>query len=75
MKKYYYTVELELDYFNETDGSLTGNKTVSVYVIKDDDMISVTDLELTNDCDSEDEIQNWLDDNGYGDDVVQFVRL
>ena len=75
MKKYYYTVELELDYFNETDGSLTGNKTVSVYVIKDDDMISLTDLELTNDCDSENEIQNWLGENGYGDGVVKFVKL
>ena len=75
MIKLFYTVEIELDFFDENDGSLTGNKTVNVYTIVNNDMVKLTDLDLTMECNSELAIQDWLNDNGYGDEILQIIRL
>lgn len=71
MKILYYTVEKEID---EMD-FLSGQKNVIVYEIKNDTPIQFFALDLSNEDESEEEIQNWLNDNGYGDDEYKLVHL
>jgi hypothetical protein len=75
MSKIFYTVEVEIDFIDEFDGSLTGNKTVSVYEIKNGDMSKIVDLDLTIPTNSEEAIQDWMDDNGYGDKKIEIILL
>lgn len=74
MGKLYYTIEKELqsiDGFEET----TGNKTVTVYEIANDTPKEFFTLELVNEDDSEEEIQDWLDANGFGTRKYEFIIL
>lgn len=71
-KKIYYTVEKEIADDGET---LTGNKDVTVYEILDNVPKCIFSLELTNDQNSKDEILDYLNDNGFGDDEFDIVLL
>ena len=74
-KKLYYVVELELE---NSDGVLyetTGNKTVYVYDIANDVPTLFCILEIYISDDSEEEIQQYLNDNGYGDETFEFTKL
>lgn len=71
-KTIYYTVEKEVDCDGET---LTGNKDVIVYEILDNKPKRIFALELTNDQNSEAEILDYLNDNGFGDDEFDIVLL
>lgn len=70
-KKLYYTVEKEI----EDDQFLTGNKEVMVYEIVNNEPKRFFSLDLSNEDDTQEEIQDYLDDNGYGDDEFEFILL
>jgi hypothetical protein len=74
MRIIYYVVEKELtniDGFEET----TGNKTVTVYSIENGKLEKFFDLELANYENSEECIDGYLEDNGYGDKEFKKVLL
>ncbi len=70
-KKLYYTVEKEV----EADDFLTGLKNVTVYEIINNEPKKFFSLDLSLEDNSKDEIQDYLDDNGYGDDEFEFILL
>lgn len=71
-KKLYFTVEKEV----YSDGeSLTGNKTVQVYEIINNEIKKFFSLDLLNDDDTRAEILSYLDDNGFGDDEFDLINL
>ena len=73
-KQLYYTVERG----SYDDGSPNGLKTINVY---EEGMVLFAELECSSDdlgeflYTNEEEIQNYLDDNGYGDEDYEFSRL
>jgi len=71
-KKLYYTVEKVVSSDGET---LDGNKNVTVYDIVENSpkLFFMLDLELSDN--TQDEIQEYLDDNGYGDKDFEFIQL
>lgn len=75
IKKLYYTVEKELTNVGSDLYEVTGMKEITVYHMIDNEpkMFTSIDCELT--CDSEVEILNYLNDNGYGDETFEFVKL
>ena len=71
-RKLYYTVEKNVS----TDGeTLDGNKTVTVYDIVDNSPKLFFMLDLVLSDNTQDEIQDYLDDNGYGDEDFKFIQL
>jgi len=73
-KKLYYTVEKELqdlDGFEET----TGNKTITCYDMVNNEPKIFCEIETQNTENSEVEIQEYLDNNGYGDEEFEFIIL
>lgn len=73
-KKLYYVVEKELqgnDGFEET----TGHKTITVYEMINNEPKKFTDIDATNNENSKKAIQEYLDDNGCGDDEFEFIQL
>ena len=74
MKTLYYTVEkqiINLDGIEEC----TGWKTITVYEIVLDKPKFWFELDAKNKDSSEDEIQEWLDSNGFEDREYEFERL
>lgn len=71
-KKLYFTVEKEID---STGESLTGNKTVTVYEIVNNEPDQFCSLDLSNEDNTQKKIQEYLDDNGYGDDEFELIQL
>ena len=77
MKKLYYTVYYE----RYDEGSLNGIRNIYVYYIEDNTPKLMAYLEAMSDdlgehfYTNEEEIQMWLDDNGYGDDEYEFEEL
>jgi hypothetical protein len=73
-KKLYYTVEKEID-DNGGDDTLTGNKTITVYEIVNNEPKKLTDIECGTEENSKDKINEYLEDNGYGDDEFTLILL
>ncbi len=71
-KKLYYTVEKEID---NTGESLTGNKTITVYEIVNNEPKKFFGVECRNEDNTKMEILVYLDDNGYSDDDFELVIL
>lgn len=79
MKKYklYYTVCVE----TYSDGSPNGIRTLEVYEIENNEPKKFVQLQCSSDelgepfYTNEEEIQNWLDDNGYEDKEFEFRLL
>ena len=74
MRKLYYTVEKELqqvDDFEET----TGFKTVTIYDIENNIPTKFFDLEISNDENTKEAINEYLSDNGYGDETFELIQL
>jgi len=67
MNVIYYVVEKKLVKFGGVEET-TGNKRVTAYTVEGNALEKFFDLELQNSDNSEKEINNYLDDNGYGDD-------
>lgn len=75
MKTIYFTVDKEL---NEIDSGLfdaTGNKTIVVYTIENNQPKIFFELESTLEHNTIEEIQWWLDENGYGDEEFNIQDL
>lgn len=77
-KKLYYVVEKELSGNGDDNDCVeytTGNKTVTVYKINDSKLSKVTDIDLSNEDSSVEAIQNYLSDNGHGDEKFELIQL
>ena len=72
----YYVVEKETEQDDNFEYT-TGNKTITVYDIDTQSMqlVIFCEIESLNFKDSENEIQHWLDNNGYKDEEYNFVKL
>ena len=75
-KNLFYVVEKE-SYYDVGDNihKLTGWKTITVYEIINNQpkIFSTIGAEIANS--SENEIQIWLDNNGYGDEEFNLIQL
>jgi hypothetical protein len=74
MTKLFYTVEKQTQTI-DTIEECTGWKTIQVYEIILDQPKIWFELEARNDDSSEEEIQTWLDNNGFGNREYEFVWL
>ena len=74
MKTLYYTVEKQTTNLDGIE-ECTGWKTISVYEIVLDKPKLWFELDANNEDSSEDEIQEWLDSNGFEDREYEFERL
>jgi hypothetical protein len=70
----YYTVEKETEIGNEEE-YITGNKTITIYEIIDNKPQQLFTVECGNEENSKDAIQNYLNDNGMGDDSFNMILL
>jgi len=73
-KKLYYTVEKELQ---DIDGieETTGHKTITTYSVVNGEIEKQFDIECANDENSEEAINDYLIDNGMGDDEFDLIIL
>lgn len=70
MRKLYYTIELE------NDGEFVYDmKTVTVYDIENNTPKLITIIEGVLADDSEELINKYLTDNGYGDEMFELIKL
>src|SRR4051812_32290699 len=74
MKKLYYTVQFETATVNEVVG-LTGNKTVTVYSMKNNAPKKFFDVECEMFENSTQKIIDYLNDNGHGDEQYELILL
>ena len=74
MKTLYYTVEKQITNLDGIE-ECTGWKTISVYEIVLDKPKLWFELDAKNEDSSENEIQEWLDSNGFEDREYEFERL
>lgn len=76
MKKFYYTVEKELQSYDNESEETTGWKTVWVYDMVNNEPVKFATLELENSDNTIKAIKNHLDENGIVYDVeTNFVQL
>lgn len=73
-KKIYYTVDIEF-HNGDLEMGPTGHKTINVYSIKGQSMSKDFDIECELSDVSQKEIQNYLIDNGMGDEEFEFIQL
>jgi hypothetical protein len=76
-KKLYYVVEKELQGCDSNDGiqETTGFKMITVYEIENNITSVLTTIDTEIKEDSQEMIQEYLDDNGMGDDEFEFIQL
>lgn len=74
-KVLYYTIEYEKELFDQDIYNLTGLKTINVYEISDNLPKLFCSIESYIEESSEEEIQYWLDNNGYEDINYTFELL
>ena len=74
-KKLYYTINKETNDVGGGFQEVTGNKAVNVYEMINNvpTQFFILDLELSQN--SEEEIQEYLDDNGHGDEAFELIQL
>jgi hypothetical protein len=73
----YYTVEIELDYFDEI-GTTNGLKTISMYTVKNNKLIGLGELKSKiGFYSSEEEISDYIDEflPEYNSNLIELVRL
>lgn len=73
-KKLYYVVEKELqgnDGFEET----TGNKTITVYEMVNNEPKLFATIDAVNEDRSGKKIEEYLEDNGHGDESFELIQL
>ena len=74
LKKLYFTVEKETEIGNEEE-TITGNKNISVYEIVNNEPNLFATIDCGNEENSKDKINEYLNDNGYGDDEYALKLL
>lgn len=67
MAKIYYSINKQITYDSDGAGTLEGGKEVSVYRVINNDLDLLTTLDLDNSDNSEGEIMEFLDDEGFED--------
>ena len=75
MRKLYYVVEKQSHDVGDDIHELTGWKTITVYEIVDNQPKIFCEIESDITENSEDEIQTYLDNNGYEDEEFEFDQL
>lgn len=70
----YYTVDKELQNIDGIEET-TGHKTVTTYTVENGKVKKFFDLDLLNEDNSEEEIKDWLNDNGYEEKNIDLVLL
>ena len=70
----YYTVEFDFQNNGECDEK-NGNKTITVYSIVNNKPKIFCEIESFNELSSENEIQTYLDNNGYENEEFEFEIL
>lgn len=70
----YYTVDKELQNIDGIEET-TGHKTVTTYTVENGKVEKFFDLDLLNEDNSEEEIKDWLNDNGYEEKNIDLVLL
>lgn len=76
-KTIYYTVEIELDYFDEI-GTTNGLRTINMYAIKNNKLIGLGELKSKiGFYSSEEEISDYIDEflPEYDSNLVELVQL
>ena len=76
MRKLYYVVERDLFDFDDIQET-TGVKNVRVYTIENGELQNWFNLELINSDITLEEIKDYLDDNGYEDEIgnIKMIQL
>ena len=76
MKKLYYVVEKDLFDFDDIQET-TGVKNVRVYTIENGELQNWFNLELINSDITLEEIKDYLNDNGYEDEIgnIKMIQL
>lgn len=74
-KKLYYVVEKELTDNGDGTESTTGNKNITVYEIVNNEPKIFTTIDASIEDNSKDLIQEYLDDNGLGEEIFVFKQL
>jgi len=74
MKKLFYTVEKQTKTIDTVE-ECTGWKTIQIYEIEDNLPKMLMQIEVHNDDSSVEEIQTWLNNNGFDDREYVFVWL
>ena len=74
-KKLFYVVDLELQHVDGEIQETTGWKTIRVYEMVDNTPTKFCNLEFYITVNSEEAIQEYLDDNGHGDEMFEFIEL
>ena len=72
--KLYYTIEKETEFINEFE-ECTGMKNIAVYEIANDKPKLWFDLDVPNEDRTDESIDEWLVDNGFGDRQYEFILL
>ena len=70
-KRLYYVIEKEIDSYD----TLTGNKTITVYDMVNNEPKTLTIIDCENEDNTKDKIKEYLKDNGYGDDEFTLILL
>lgn len=71
-KQLYYVIEKTVSSDGET---LDGLKVITLYEIEENVPKMFASIDSDNSVKTVDAITEWLDDNGYGDEVFDFVQL
>lgn len=74
MRKLYYTVEKETHQVGEFE-EITGYRMITVYEIENNVPTKFFSSESYEDENSIEAINNYLSDNGYGDETFELVQL
>lgn len=75
-KKLYYTVELEIEEWDNGMGETSGFKSIKMYSIDNNTpeiIAELPDVEIQKE--STEAIQEYLNDNGLGDESFDFIKL
>lgn len=73
-KQLYYVIEKELQNVGENEET-NGWKTITIYEIIDNKLKLFEEIQSKNEDNSVTEIQNYLDENGFGDDDIELIQL
>ena len=74
-KKIYYVVEKLTQDVGDDIHELTGWKNITVYSMENNEPVKFFNVEGENSLNTVDEIQDYLNDNGYGDNEYVFIEL
>lgn len=75
MKKLYYSISIELEELDHQIYDVTGLKRITVYNIFNNQPTLLCEIESNILLKSVEEIQTWLDENGFENEEYEFIEL